>query len=550
MFAYYAKWIPRYSDHIRPLIQSSTVPLSSAAVQAFKELKTVLADATLQPLEEGVPYTVETDASNFCISATLNQNGRPVAFHSRTLSSSEMHHSAVEKEAYAIVEALRKWYHLLIGHHFTLVTDQRSVAFMFDKEHSNKIKNSKIMRWRIEISPLSYSIIYRPGNQNKAPDTLTRAFCSVINDESLLGIHQSLCHPGVTRMLHFVKTKNLPYSIDDIKRITSRCRDCAEVKPRFYKPEGATLVKATRPFERLNLDFKGPLPSVNRNKYILTVIDEYSRFPYAFICSDLTTKTVIDCLTQLFTMFGMPSFVHSDRGSSFMSVELKSYLHSLGIASSRTTPYHPQGNGQCERYNGIIWQAVVLALRSRGLAITQWAMVLAEALHSIRSLLCTATNSTPHDRLFNFERKSSSGASLPGWLSTPGTVLLRRQDRTSKYDPIVRSVELLHANPSYAHVRLPNGRETTVSLRDLAPPGDEVMEDVPSVLEAIPCETNSFEREIKLPTTNDHMSPLDNSINPPVDVIEEAGEIYQSSQQPVTPRRSQRISRQPNRLNL
>ena len=57
-------------------------------------------------------------------------------------------------------------------------------------------------------------------------------------------------------------------------------------------------------------------------------------------------------------------------------------------------------------------------------------------------------------------------------LSTPGRVLLKRHVRESKYDPLVDEVELLDANPEYAHVRFPSGRETTVSLRHLAPRGD------------------------------------------------------------------------------
>ena len=52
---------------------------------------------------------------------------------------------------------------------------------------------------------------------------------------------------------------------------------------------------------------------------------------------------------------------------------------------------------------------------------------------------------------------------------TPGPVLLKRNVRSSKYDPLVDEVELLEANPNYAHVRLQNGTETTVSTRHLAP---------------------------------------------------------------------------------
>ena len=158
-------------------------------------------------------------------------------------------------------------------------------------------------------------------------------------------------------MIHFVRTKNLPYSVEEVKKVTSECSVCAEIKPRFYRPNKTHLVKSTQPFEKLSIDFKGPLPSVSKNKYLLTIIDEYSRFPYAFACADMTASSVIKCLVQLFSIFGMPQYIHSDRGPQFMSQELRTFLHDKGIATSRSTPYNPRGNGQVERLNGTIWGA-------------------------------------------------------------------------------------------------------------------------------------------------------------------------------------------------
>ena len=57
---------------------------------------------------------------------------------------------------------------------------------------------------------------------------------------------------------------------------------------------------------------------------------------------------------------------------------------------------------------------------------------------------------------------------VPTWLHKPGPVLLKRHVRSSKYEPIVDKVELIHATPSYARVRLSSSREATVSLRDVA----------------------------------------------------------------------------------
>ena len=96
---------------------------------------------------------------------------------SGALQSSELHYPVVEKEATAIIEAVRKCNHLLSRQHFTLVTDQRSISFMLDSRQRFKIKNNKIQCWRLELASYSYIIKYRPGKDNAAADSLTRGFC-------------------------------------------------------------------------------------------------------------------------------------------------------------------------------------------------------------------------------------------------------------------------------------------------------------------------------------------------------------------------------------
>ena len=126
-----------------------------------------------------------------------------------------------------------------------------------------------------------------------------------------------------------------------------------------------------------------------------------------------------------------------------------------------------------ERYNGIIWLAISTCLKSRNLPVNNWQDVLPDVLHSVRSLLCTASNKTPHERFFSFPRRSSVGSSVPSWLLKRGPVLIKRQVRSNKTDALVDEVELLQANPHFVFVRFPDGRETTVSTKQLAPPGQE-----------------------------------------------------------------------------
>ena len=475
-FSYYAQWIPNYSEKSRPLnLLSATrnkYVFTEKELNAFKIIKQDIVSAVRTTIDEDLPFVVETDASDHSVAATLNQGGQPVAFYSRTLNKSECNYPSIEKEACAIVEALKKWRHYLMGRKFLLITDQRSISFMFDDKTKGKVKNEKINRWRIELSCYKFEISYRKGIENKGADMFSRTFNCAISEESskLYELHKALCHPGVTRLAHFVRTRNLPYSVEEIKRTVGSCSICAKLKPRYtVRPEDSSLIKATRPFERLSVDFKGPVPSVTKNKYILTIVDEFSRFPFAYACPDMTSSTVIYCFSQLFAIFGMPNYIHSDQGTSFMSSELREFLTRRGIATSRSTPYNPEGNGQCERYNGIIWKSIQLACASKNLDIENWEVIMSDALHSIRSLLCTATNETPHERMFAHPRRTSNGTALPTWLLNSNKVLLKRMVRKSKNDPLADEVELLETNPNYAHVRLSDGREATVSLKQLSP---------------------------------------------------------------------------------
>ena len=154
----------------------------------------------------------------------------------------------------------------------------------------------------------------------------------------------------------------------------------------------------------------------------------------------MTMPTVIKCFIQLFSLFGMHGYIHSDRGTSLISEELKSFLNNRRVATSRMSAYNPRGIGQVERYNGIVWKTVSLALESCGLSQAHWGHVLSDALHSIWSLLCTATNCSLHERLFGYQRRSSSGHSVPSWLSSADRAYLRKHVRQSKFDQLVEEV--------------------------------------------------------------------------------------------------------------
>ena len=146
-------------------------------------LKREIQNSVVAGIDKSKPFVIETDASDFAIAATLNQEGRPVAFLSRGLNRSELNHSSVEKEAYSIVESIRHWGHFLIGKHFTLITDQNSVRFMFDKTRSS------------ELGCYNFDIKYQPGGDNVPADSFTRLYWTAVSADNIyklfhmVGIH-------------------------------------------------------------------------------------------------------------------------------------------------------------------------------------------------------------------------------------------------------------------------------------------------------------------------------------------------------------------------
>ena len=118
----------------------------------------------------------------------------------------------------------------------------------------------------------------------------------------------------------------------------------------------------------------------------------------------MTSSVVMQCLEKLFVFCGTPSFVHTDNATAFASIEFKIYLMKRGIASSKSNIHHPAGNGQADKTVGTVSRTVHLALKTCQMPISHYETVLDDVLHSIRSLLCVATNCTPHERFFQIFR--------------------------------------------------------------------------------------------------------------------------------------------------
>ena len=135
----------------------------------------------------------------------------------------------------------------------------KSGIFYASSQASGKIKNNKIQMRRAELGNFDYDIKHLPGKSNLAPDALSRA-CSIIPlAEDLSQLHNKLGHPGISRLSHFVRSKHLPFSTEDVKKVCTSCKICVELKPQFYRRPPEQLIKSLRLWDRISIDFKGPL---------------------------------------------------------------------------------------------------------------------------------------------------------------------------------------------------------------------------------------------------------------------------------------------------
>jgi transposase InsO family protein len=143
------------------------------------------------------------------------------------------------------------------------------------------------------------------------------------------------------------------------------------------------------------VDIVGPID----NKYLVTYIDYYSSFPEVAITRDITSKSIVKILMNIFARHGYPEEIVSDNGPQFISQEFRRFLSSKGIKHVRSSPYFPRSNGKIERFHRYLknnFQAVTLEGRS-------WEEELPKILMLYRSIPHPMTGKTPASLLFHRE---------------------------------------------------------------------------------------------------------------------------------------------------
>ena len=124
----------------------------------------------LSLLDFSRPFIIEVDASGIGIGAILMQDGRPLAYTSKTLSPSHQNMSTYDKEMLAIVRAATRWRPYLIGRRFQIKTDHKSLKYFLEQ----KILSPEQQKWVTKLLRFDYEITYKKGKENIVADALSQ----------------------------------------------------------------------------------------------------------------------------------------------------------------------------------------------------------------------------------------------------------------------------------------------------------------------------------------------------------------------------------------
>ena len=207
--------------------------------------------------------------------------------------------------------------------------------------------------------------------------------------------HEEAAHPRFQRMFARIRQTYFWKGMKrDISRHLQNCSLCAQRKdPKNRKHAPLKPIEVLGPLELVGIDYIGPLPVTSSgNKYVLTMQDQFSRWPAAYAVPEISAETTVDCIEKFAGDYGYPGTILSDRGSNFMSSTFRRACKKMGIQLRNTSAYRPQCNGMTERFNGTLKTALAMYTNSRK---DDWDQHLRDIVMAYRTTPHSVTKETP-----------------------------------------------------------------------------------------------------------------------------------------------------------
>lgn len=209
---YYKRFIHRYAQLATPmtnLLKKNAFHWDEEATKSFETLKTALTTTLLLQFPNfEIDFTIETNACGTGIGTVLLQENHPISFFSSKISGRLAAASVYIKEMYAITQSVSKWRHYLLGRHFIIKTDHRSLKNLL----TQVIQTPEQQVFLCKLLGYDFTINYKSGKYNQVADALSRSFES--EDEKILYSNKTEAVKGSMLAL----SAHIHSLIEDIKR--------------------------------------------------------------------------------------------------------------------------------------------------------------------------------------------------------------------------------------------------------------------------------------------------------------------------------------------
>ncbi|GKA54821.1 reverse transcriptase domain-containing protein [Tanacetum coccineum] len=173
------------------------------------------------------------------------------------------------------------------------------------------------------------------------------------------------------------------------------CQRQGKISQRDEMPQNA--IQVCEIFDVWGIDFMGPFPSSRGNKYILVAVDYLSKWVEAKALPTNDARVVVKFLKSLFSRFGAPRAIISDRGTHFCNDKFARVMSKYGVTHRLSTPYHPQTSGQVEVTNRGLKRILE---RTVGENRASWSDKLDDALWAFRTAYKTPIGCTPYKLVY------------------------------------------------------------------------------------------------------------------------------------------------------
>jgi transposase InsO family protein len=234
-------------------------------------------------------------------------------------------------------------------------------------------------------------------------------------------LHDRMAHPGRDKTYALISERFYwPGMRRDVQKKVSSCKRCVCRKASTQYPPTIPIT-TTEPLELVCCDYLLVEPSAGY-EHLLVITDHFTKFARVVPTRNESAKTTAKALLEHFiNLYGYPRRLHSDQGRCFESRVTKEMCKLTGMSKSRTTPYHPEGNGACERFNRTLLKMLGTLTKEQK---PRWKEHLNSLVYAYNATPHRTTGFSPYELLFgrkpplpiDLELGTSLAANHPGYL--------------------------------------------------------------------------------------------------------------------------------------